>query len=154
MNITIDTNILIQAFQDVSLKHIDLVMVVRLFGHCITMDHAKELEGEYENKLSKNTLFQKWYKEFSPTRTQFCDCRVINRHLIQLNRFGFHDHIDQIALGIACNSDKYLLTEDSDFGKGDSQKAIEHLNVKSYITNQMQVVLHDATEAYINLTSK
>ena len=42
---------------------------------------------------------------------------------------------------------RYIITEDSDFGKGDTEKAEHHADVLHYLTNQMQLTVHDAKDA-------
>jgi hypothetical protein len=54
---------------------------------------------------------------------------------------------DRVVVGLALDSDRYIVTEDSDFGKGSSIKASEHRDVLDFLTARLGLTVHDATEA-------
>ena len=62
---------------------------------------------------------------------------------------GFTGEVDRIivALALETRNDRYIITEDSDFGKGDTEKAEQHAHVLRYLTDQLQLTVHDAGEA-------
>ena len=66
---------------------------------------------------------------------------------------GFTGEVDRIivALALETRNDRYIITEDSDFGKGDTEKAKEHKDVLDYLTNQLQLTVHDANESLSSL---
>jgi hypothetical protein len=71
----------------------------------------------------------------------------------KLTDMGFTGEVDRILVALALDkgNDQYIITEDSDFGKGDTEKAKEHNDVLHYLTNQLQLTVHDANEALSNL---
>ena len=66
---------------------------------------------------------------------------------------GFTGEVDRIlvALALETRNDRYIITEDSDFGKGDTEKAKEHNDVLQHLTNKLQLTVHDAEEALSTL---
>jgi hypothetical protein len=148
MNVTIDTNILKKALEDDSLQHISLMFRIRDRKHCITLDFQSLLLNEYNDVLGQYRLFQKWYTELqSNSQIYYCDHKVHQKHETKLLELGFHEPEDMVVLGLAFHADKYLVTEDSDFGKGDARRAQANLKILEYISNDMEVIIHDTQEA-------
>ena len=152
MNAVIDTNILKKALADTSLEHISLMFRIRDNNHCITLDFQNKLLDEYNDELAKYPLFRKWYAELqSSQRIFYCDHHIPNKHNSQLLELGLHEPEDLVVLGLALHADKYLITEDSDFGKGNEKRAKQHTRVLVYITSKMYITIHDASEACTRL---
>lgn len=148
MNVSIDTNILKKAIEEDSLEHISLMFRIRDHSHSITLDFQGQLLDEYNDELGEYRLFQKWYTELQNNqKIYYCDHRVPNRHTAKLLELGFHEPEDLIVLGLAIHADKYLVTEDSDFGKGNERRAADHMNILTYITDNMEITVHDVREA-------
>jgi predicted nucleic acid-binding protein len=148
MNIVIDTNILCKALIDISLKHLRLILNINTFNHFITLDHDDLLLGEYQRNLEQYPFYQKWYKEMVTQHQIFyCNHKIINRHAHNLSRLGFHGPIDCIIVGLADHADKYIVSEDSDFGKGNERRAAEYIPVLRYLNEQMGLTVHDVNEA-------
>ncbi len=65
----------------------------------------------------------------------------------------FTGEVDRILvlLALEARNDRYIITEDSDFGKGETEKAEQHADVLHDLTNQLQLTVHDAKEALLIL---
>ena len=72
--------------------------------------------------------------------------KKISETLVDMDFTGEVDRII-VALALETRNDRYIITEDSDFGKGDTEKAEQHADVLQYLTNQLQLTVHGANEA-------
>jgi predicted nucleic acid-binding protein len=147
MRVVIDTNILRKAAVDNSWEHITVMVYVR-DSHHITLDYEHKLFGEYEREVGSSSLFQKWYAEMvRGQRICYCSHHVPARHKRELCRLGFHGPEDCVLVGLAINGDKYIVTEDSDFGKGNQRRAQQNVEVLRYLCSEVGLTIHDADEA-------
>jgi len=123
-------------------------------NHGIVHDTDGKLLNEYRNKAGGYGFFQKWYQEMEKKENGvhylFVDLdrnyKKISGTLVDMDFTGEVDRII-VALALVARNDRYIITEDSDFGKGDTEKAKEHDDVLQYLTNQLQLTVHDAGEA-------
>lgn len=152
MNVVIDTNILRKAVVDNSWEHIKVMSNLDTFSHYLTLDYENLLFREYQDEVGQCSLFQKWYSEMAKKHhIYYCSHNITKRHAQELLRIGFHEPEDHIVVGLALNADKYVVTEDSDFGKGDENRAAAHHQVLCYFNEQMGLTVHCANEANIRL---
>lgn len=152
MKVTVDTNILINAFHYGNMDHSDLTSYIRQEGCVLCMDFEEKIYREYRNKLSGNELFQKWYQIIS-NQLFYCDGRLSNSHKIQLCKYDCHEPADHIFISVAYNSDKIIFTEDSDMGKGPKGSDVPHCHALQYLQQQLGLQVCDAIEAIALLRS-
>jgi len=157
VKIALDTNIICKAC-DLNDPNLDcmgvLTRILHDANHGILHDTDRKLLNEYQNKAGGYGFFQKWYQEMEKKENGihylFVDlgrnCKKISKTLVDM---GFTGEVDRIlvALALETRNDRYIITEDSDFGKGDTEKAEQHNDVLQYLTNKRQLTVHDAGEA-------
>lgn len=160
MKIALDTNIICKAC-DHDWDCIGVMSRIRDdANHGILHDTGNKLSNEYWRNARGCELFEKWYTAMGSKENG------IHYLLIDLDRnyrktsktlvdMGFTGEVDRILVALALetrnDNDRYIITEDSDFGKGDDRKADEHKDVLQYLTNQLQLTVHDAKEALSTL---
>lgn len=157
MEIALDTNIICKAC-DLDDPNIDcmgvLTRILHDANHGILHDTDGKLLNEYRNKAGGYGFFQKWYQEIEKKENGIHylfanldrNYRKISETLVDM---GFTGEVDRIivALALETRNDRYIITEDSDFGKGDTEKAEQNAKVLQYLTNQLELSVHDAGEA-------
>ena len=154
MKIALDTNIICKAC-DYNWDCIGVLSRIRDdANHGILHDTGKKLSSEYRRNAGGRELFEKWYtvmgsKENGIHYLSIDPDRNYKKISETLIGMGFAGEVDRIivALALVARNDRYIITEDSDFGKGDTEKAKEHDDVLQYLTNQLQLTVHDAGEA-------
>ena len=157
MKIALDTNIICKACDPNNPNTACMGVITRILydaNHGIVHDTDGKLLNEYRNKAGGYGFFQKWYQEMEKKENGihylFVDLdrnyKKISETLIGM---GFTGEVDRIlvALALETRNDQYIITEDSDFGKGDTEKAKENEHVLHYLTNKLQLTVHDAGEA-------
>ncbi len=150
MRVVIDTNIVVKAARDLEPDHLRVILSVsdRQTEHRLVLDHERRLLGEYEDNLRGTELYRKWLKELLTQRkVEWSSGRLDARHRRELSQRGLHEPEDHVVVALAWHTGKYVVTEDSDFGKGDSQRAQVHRAVLDYLTNTMGLTVHTAGEA-------
>ena len=151
MQVVVDTNILVKAFIDDELDHICLLMKFRNHNSLIfVLDSENKIVEEYQRNLSKNVLFQKWFKETGKNiNVNYFSGKIESCTKAELLNLGFHEPSDHVFVALALEADKILVTEDSDFGMGNNNRAQEpeKQRVKNYLTNTLLITLHDAPSA-------
>jgi hypothetical protein len=131
-----------------------LTRILHDANHGILHDTDGKLLNEYRNKAGGYGFFQKWYQEIEKKENGIHylfanldrNYRKISETLVDM---GFTGEVDRIivALALETRNDRYIITEDSDFGKGDTEKAEQNAKVLQYLTNQLELSVHDAGEA-------
>lgn len=147
-NFSLDTNILVNAFVKREPAHSLVLYRFSFTKHNICVDHNLVIENEYRKNLQQNDGFRKWYQRIS-TRQQFyrCNGRLPSVHVEQLKVLGCHEPTDQVFIGVAYNTDKILISEDSDVGKGSKGKEGIHARALEYLEKNMRLNVYDADEA-------
>jgi predicted nucleic acid-binding protein len=154
MLVVLDTNILCKAVLLGNLDHISVLMLMMQYKHCLTLDYEHMLENEYRGEVGKYELFTKWWKEMhGRALVYFCDGHLSERIAQDLMRLGFHEPQDHLVIALAIHSGKYIITEDSDFGKGDPIRAGEHVAILNYLSNSLELIVDNAAEACERLKS-
>lgn len=146
MHLTVDTNILDKGFIEFSTHHLLVLYAIASTRKVICVDSGGQITREYRNKLSGRENFEKWYKEVvldSRYRGQLAP-----RHANELTKLGCHQQSDHIFIAVAYeSSDKILLTEDSDMGKGPKGQEEYHKKALDYLLNTVGIRVYDASEA-------
>ena len=154
MKIALDTNIICKACNN-NLDCMHVLLKIRSeSSHKILHDNGNKVRGEYWKNARACEFFEKWYKEMETGYKIFYLHATLNKRIADaLDEMDFTGDVDRIlvALALETRNDLYIITEDSDFGKGDTEKAKEHNDVLQHLTNQLQLTVHDAGEALSNL---
>lgn len=148
MILAIDTNILVNAFKEGESEHLDVVSLVNLFEFKVGFDFNGVVEGEYQNNLAQSKSYQKWRKRLLERKaTHQCAANLPQRHKAQLSTFGCHEPTDHVFIGVAFSTDKILISEDSDVGKGPKGGLAPHCEALHYLTHSMAMKVFEAREA-------
>lgn len=152
MRVVIDTNILCKAAEHFSQDHIAVMVFTSKLGHYLVLDHDLQLFNEYQSEVGNSSLFQKWYQEMQgKSQIYWANGHISHRIARELKKRCFHEPEDHVVVALAIKTDKYIVTEDSDFGKDDPRRAAEHQAALAYLTNNLGLTVHDAGEAYATL---
>lgn len=152
MKIAIDTNIMINAFQNNDIDALTFLLnFLSNLDHQLAVDYEGIIIKEYSSNLANNELYNKFYVRLTGNsdRLFFISCKYDNKHKNGLLLLGFNGKEDHAFTGVAYNCDKIIVTEDSDFGKGPNPKANESDKqaVLMYMTNLMGLMIYDSKEA-------
>lgn len=116
MRLVIDTNIWVKACEMTSMEcHLFISNFLQTKDDTLVIDMDHEIMKEYEDNLSKNTFYRHCIKHIQD-RLEFHSSTIPNVHKRGLDKVEFHEPEDRVFLGCAFNTDKYLVTEDSDYG--------------------------------------
>lgn len=150
VKISLDTNIICKACNyNLDCMHV-MLKIQSGSSHKILHDNENKVRGEYWKNARECEFFEKWYKEMETGYKIFYSPATLNKKIANvLDEINFTGEVDRIivALALETRNDRYVITEDSDFGKGDTEKAKQHTDVLHYLTNQLQLTVHDAEEA-------
>jgi predicted nucleic acid-binding protein len=147
VNVVVDTNILCEAVEH-SVKHLTVLTNLHQFRHSLVLDHQGQLFREYQDQVGQCDFFQKWFKELQTSQLVYWCNGCISKYVArELCHRQLHEPEDHVVVALAMNSGKYIVTEDSDFGKGDSNRSIDHQDALLYLTNDLGLTVHDADEA-------
>lgn len=153
MRFVIDTNIWKCALTDTPDWRYDCDIFLRIFmesNHNLSIDHKCEILKEYNDNLKYNEKYWKFYTMLEQQgRVTFVDSSLPGKHLKKLIELKFHEPEDHVFTGTAYNADKYIVTEESDYGKGRFEKAklSEKHAVLKYMTDNMDMFVLDSVEA-------
>jgi len=98
-------------------------------------------------------LFEKWYKEIWQ-RVAPASGQLENRYVTHLRKLGCHEPSDHVFVAVARRTGRYLVTEDSDFGKGHLNRALAKAGVTDYLREKLGLTVHDAQEARNHLSGE
>lgn len=151
MRFVLDTIILKRAFNNESLDCVALVScfyrnsklgIVFDSGDCI-------IEEQYRRYLQDNQMYQKWLVSmFEGNQVLYMSGNLNAKIKRKLEELGFHESSDQVFVAVALNSDKNLVSEDSDYGKGNEDRANrpEKQEVLKYMTETLGLNVMDSVE--------
>lgn len=117
----------------------------------ISLDSGGILQGEYQKNVRKaqsSEYYQKWFQQMEAgSKIFYCFSPSLTKNIDEnLTRLKFTGKEDKVIVALALNSGlKYIVTEDSDFGKGTKGK--EHLDAYNYLSNSLGITIHDKREA-------
>jgi hypothetical protein len=146
MIVTIDTNVIINACKVGSWDHIDVLSLIRTCEHAVALDFEGKILGEYRQNCSGVELFEKWYLEIWQ-RVQQVAGRLDHACVQRLADLGCHEASDHVFVAVAEHTDGYLVTEDSDFGKGLERRALAKAPVAAYLRDELGLTVDDAKVA-------
>ncbi len=150
MKIALDTNIICKACDyNLDCMHV-MLKILSGSSHKILHDNENKVRGEYWKNAREYEFFEKWYKEMETGyKISYSPATPNKRIMDTLDEMDFTGEVDRIlvALALETRDARYIITEDSDFGKGETEKAEQHADVLHYLTNQLQLTVHDAKEA-------
>jgi len=145
--LAIDTNVIVKAFKDRQPEHCELVYSVPRYFHLV-LDYNQKIQKEYRNNVGLAQGFQKWWKHLQRKKAfAWAEGNLDNKHRCRLSSLGCHEDLDHTVLAVAYNTDKLLVSEDSDFGKGPKGSEPPHCDALAYIRDKMGVCVLDAHEA-------
>lgn len=152
MIITIDTNIIVQAFEEEEPDHRLVIGLVIKGKHKLGCDvnEGGIILQQYKKNIRKNTLgYSKWIKRLYQLNAICFQSKydISNKHKTRLSRLQCHEPSDLVFIGVAFHSDKILISEDSDVGKGPKGHIPPHCDALSYLTKEMELTILDAEEA-------
>jgi predicted nucleic acid-binding protein len=145
MIVTIDTNVIVNACKKHSWDHLSVLDRVRLV-HQIALDIEGKIIAKYRGNCSGNELFEKWYQEIWQGAKRVPG-RLEKQHVTHLSRFGCHEASDHVFVAVANRTGRYLVTEDSDFGKGHVDRSLAKAGVATYLKKRLGLTVDDAKEA-------
>ena len=147
MRVVIDTNIIVKAVKEYAPSHIRVIYLVQP-KHKLVLDFEGRLQREYRDEVGSEAMYQKWFHELQKNnRIEWHHGRLPNRHQSELRAVGLHEEEDHIVVALALNTDRYVITEDSDFGKGHPERSQYHMEVLHYLTNEIGIRVRSAEEA-------
>ncbi len=151
MRFVLDTNILIKAFNNKSLDCYALVLCFYRNSKIGIVFDSDEciIEGEYRKYLQHNEMYQKWFVAMSEgCQISYMSGKLNAKIKRKLEELGFHEPSDQVFVAVALNSDKNIVSEDSDYGKGNEARAKspEKQNVLKYMTESLGLNVMDSIE--------
>jgi len=146
MHLTIDTNILVNGFQELSCPYLTILYVIVSTRKTVCVDSGGQIVHEYRKLLGGKEIFEKWFKEAtidSRFKGVLREC-----HRTKLTELGCRKPSDHVFIAVAIESpDKILLTEDSDMGKGVKGQEETSRQILAYLTGNLQLKVLDANEA-------
>lgn len=147
MRVTVDTNILINAFQKFSRLHQGVLSLIEATEAVICLDIGQMITHEYRKELSGVEQFEKWYQEMFTCFDSRYKGRLPSKHVKKLTKCGCHEDSDHVFIAVAWESGRILLTEDSDMGKGPKGQIPPHDQALAYLESVLNLTVHDAQEA-------
>lgn len=148
--LVIDTNLWHKAFNDYSSDAMSILHLIKMSASLgVSLDHEQKVLSEY-GKQSCAEFIRRWiYSVFCSTPSKLGHYSSALDFTIQnnLQQLGFE--IDDMPfVGLTINSDKIIITEDSDYGKGNERRAQEicKQNVLCYLT-MLELTIFDYSEA-------
>lgn len=150
MRIVIDTNILVNGIRLSSTNHLAVIHLIYIFEHYLTIDHEGNLLREYIDNVGGLPIFEKWFKEMTNLNLVYMTSgRLSNRITDELTGLKLHEPEDRLLVALALKGDKYVITEDSDFGKGVADRSKDHASVLTYLSEDLGLTVHDSEEALV-----
>lgn len=144
--ITLDTNILVEAYSEHEPDHMYVVSTVVQVG-TLCIDTEGQILREYERNLGTAPGYRKAYQRLVQRQAiHYCSSHLSTRHVSKLRASQCHEPSDHIFIGVAYNSGRILVSEDSDVGKGPKGHESPHCDALKYLTVDMGLKVLDARE--------
>ncbi len=144
--IVIDTNIWVKSICDKEFDY-DCDMALHKFmadeEQVLVLDENGVIDREYRDNV-KGKRFEIMMRELERKQKKtFVSGKIDNKHKKRLLEIGFHEEEDHVFVGVAMNSGKMIVTEDSDYGaKGEEGKQA----VFTYMKDEMGLHVLSAKE--------
>ena len=140
MDLVIDTNIFVHAKDMDRVYGMNCLMFLSNFLQCddkMALDYKNEIWQEYQDNLSEYKFFQEFYKQMQwQNRFAFADSKINRKEENKLIELGFHEAEDHVFVGVALNTGKTIVTDDSDYGANgepDKQKVYEYMQTELHL---------------------
>ena len=149
MQVVIDTNIWIKALANDNDYNLtcDRVLLGFLNKHDlqIALDAEWKMEKEYMDNLQESRRYQCIMCQLEhEQRKTWSSSHLPQKHLNKLEELQFHEPEDRIFVGVAYNTDKQIITEDSDYGVHGEEDKRETYH---YMKNEMNLSVYSAEQA-------
>lgn len=147
--VVFDTNILVKAFIQLEPDHQLVLFAITGKKLFLGLDTQGIIFKEYQKNLSRSENYRKWMGKVNDRKRIFSVGKsdLPARHKKFLEIHGCHEPADHVFIGVAFHSDKILVSEDSDVGKGPKGNEPPHPEALTYLTTQMGLSVYDAEEA-------
>jgi len=150
LRITIDTTILVNAFQK-SRYYWDGRILARVADIAATrgsylricLDMDGWIRKEYFERLADQRDFQIWFNEIA-NNVDSIEVRDLPSAPAALQ---ICDNVDRAVIAVAYQTDRILLTDDQNMGKGSGENGSRNLEVLNYLTRTLELLVCDAEEA-------
>jgi len=148
MRVVIDCNIVVLGAVNFDLDAVSVLARVRdSENHSIVLDYEGCVLGEYQGNAGRSELFRKWFKAVTIEKPPCWSAgKLSHRHRVGLMHLGFHEPSDQVYVALAGETGRYLVTQDSDFGKSGNPER-DNTAALEYMTGTMGLTVHNAAEA-------
>ncbi|MDO4284052.1 MAG: PIN domain-containing protein [Eubacteriales bacterium] len=149
MNKVIDTNIWRYGFLHDEEYRMDCANFLYAFimnrQDSMAMDAGGKMLSEYNRNLRQDPEFRKTFVQLQrDNRISHVVSRIPMRHKERLRALGFHEEEDHVFLGTALQADRYLVSEDSDYGtRGQKEKQ----QANQYMRETLGIMLRNSEEA-------
>ncbi|MCP4395996.1 MAG: hypothetical protein GY801_01620 [bacterium] len=150
MRFVLDTIILVKAS---TVKSLDCLKLMMTFYNndqlAIGLDYEGVIDKEYR-QLNDNETYQKWKTAmFEGNQIHYVSGKIEQRIQQELQKRGFHEPTDQTFVAVALHSDGNIVSEDSDYGKGDDERSNtpEKQEVLRYMVQDLKLNVMDSVEA-------
>lgn len=151
MQVVLDTNILVRA-KETSIDHMSVMTLMMTFRHTLLLDHRYELQKEYEDNVGDSEFYRKWFQEMLNRRLVCWVNGCLHKQIVDsLIKRHMHEPEDHLVIALALSGDRYIVTEDSDFGVGHTARSLQHAGVLKYLCNSLGLTLDDAISACARL---
>lgn len=152
MRVVIDCNIVVLGTVKFDLDAVSVLARVRDDkDHSIVLDFEECVSGEYRGNAGGSEFFQKWFKAVTTEKAPCWSAgKLSNLHRKRLRGLGFHEPSDHVYVALADETDHYIVTQDSDFGKS-GNPARDNTAALDYMTGIMGLTVHNAVEACATL---
>ena len=142
MIVTIDTNILVNAFLNMKISYLEVVEFKYLK---IALDEKKIVEDEYQKICGSSSIYRKWFRRLEQNQSIHLDNGDLAvEHQTKLNSFGCTGLINYTLVAVASNTDKVLVTENNLFGKNTYSST--GASILKYLKDDMKIQLYSASE--------
>lgn len=153
INLVLDTNIVVEGCKPkISSAHKLLVRFtentnLKLIFDVVNDANKSIVYKQYIKRLSNSDFFWSWYSALSSNRQiRHIDGKLDDKVKDTLNRKGYiHQHSDRVFLAVSLNTDKKLVSEDSDFVHTDKKTQRDNA-VKGFLKTRYDVDVMNAQE--------
>ncbi|OHD14521.1 MAG: hypothetical protein A2Y41_12725 [Spirochaetes bacterium GWB1_36_13] len=136
----LDTNVIVNSINNNLDCHSIMILFYVNRELKIGIDYNGKILKEYHDNCSRDEFFRKWYQELqNKGQIEYRDGKLDSAIKISLKNLGFHEEEDTFFVAVALNSDKNLITEDSDYGKGNSEKAEKNQKILEFMKKNLNL---------------
>lgn len=147
MRIAIDTNILMMAYGMQESRHQEVAIWACRNGNQVCHDHAGVIEKEYRKRLGDLEGFRKWYRRLQQVNAiDYCRGDLNPSYVNKLCKLGCHEPTDHVFIAVAYHTDRILVSEDSDVGKGPKGNQSPHCDALSFLSHELNIMVLGANE--------